>query len=197
MPVFEWNVPFVFLIFLKRSLVFRILLFSSISLWWSLRKALLSLLAIFWNSTFRWIYLSFSPLPFTAPLFSAICKASSNNHFAFLDFFFLGMVLITAFYTVLQTSSISLQALCLSDLMGSKLGKEYVKAIYYYPIYLTYVQSTSCEMLGWKKNKLESRLSGEIATTSDMQMTPPLWQKMKRNYRASWWKWKMRVKKLT
>ena len=63
----------------------------------------------------------------------------------------------------------------------SKLGKEYVKAVYYHPAYLTYMQSTSCEMPGWIKHKLESRLLGEISITSDMQMTPPLWQKPKRN----------------
>ena len=54
---------------------------------------------------------------------------------------------------------------------GSKLGKEYVKAAYCYPAYLTYVQSTSSEMLGWMKHKLESRLPGEISITSDTQMT--------------------------
>ena len=63
----------------------------------------------------------------------------------------------------------------------SKLGKEYVKAVYYHPAYLTYMQSTSCEMLGWMKHKLESRLLGEIAITSDMQMTPLLWQNVKKN----------------
>ena len=68
---------------------------------------------------------------------------------------------------------------------GSKLGKEYVKAVYCHPVYLTSMQSTSCETLGWKKHKLESRLPGEISITSDMQMTPPLWQKVKRNQRAS------------
>ena len=57
---------------------------------------------------------------------------------------------------------------------GSKLGKEYVKAVYCHPAYLTYMQSTSCEMLGWMKLKLESRLPGEISVTSDTQMTPPL-----------------------
>ena len=51
---------------------------------------------------------------------------------------------------------------------GSKLGKEYVKAVYCHPAYLTYVQSTSCEMLGWMNHKLESRLLGEISTTSDV-----------------------------
>ena len=64
---------------------------------------------------------------------------------------------------------------------GSKQGKEYVKAVYCHPAYLTYMQSTSWETLGWKKHKLESRLPGEISITSDMQMTPPLWQKVKRN----------------
>ena len=58
---------------------------------------------------------------------------------------------------------------------GSKLGKEYVKAVYCCIAYLTYMQSTSCEMTGWMKHKLESRLSGEIPTTSDMQMTLPLY----------------------
>ena len=65
---------------------------------------------------------------------------------------------------------------------GSKLGKEYVKAVYCHPAYLTYMQSTSCETLGWMKYKLESRLLGEISVTLDMQMIPPLWQKVKRNY---------------
>ena len=54
---------------------------------------------------------------------------------------------------------------------GSKLGKEYVKAVYCHPAYLTYMQSTSCEMLGWIKLKLESRLPGEISASSDMQIT--------------------------
>ena len=64
---------------------------------------------------------------------------------------------------------------------GSRLGKEYVKAVYCHPAYLTSMQSTSCEMLGWMKHKLELRFQGVISITSDMQMTPPLWQKMKRN----------------
>ena len=64
---------------------------------------------------------------------------------------------------------------------GSKSGKEYSKAVYYHPAYLTYMQSTSCEMLGWMKHTLESRLPGEISITSDMQMIPPLWQKAKKN----------------
>ena len=68
---------------------------------------------------------------------------------------------------------------------GSKLGKEYVKAVYSHPAYLTYMERTSLETLGWKKHKLESRLPGEIPITSDMQMTPPLWQKVKRNSKTS------------
>ena len=64
---------------------------------------------------------------------------------------------------------------------GSKLGKKYIKVVYCHPAYLTYMQSTSCEMLGWMKHKLESILPGEISITSDMQMTPPLWQKLKKN----------------
>ena len=59
------------------------------------------------------------------------------------------------------------------------MGKEYIKAVYYHPAYLTYMQSTSCEMLGWVKLKLESRLLGQISITSDMQMVPPLWQKVR------------------
>ena len=64
---------------------------------------------------------------------------------------------------------------------GSKLGKEYVKAVYCHLAYLTYMQSTSCEMLGWRKHKLESRFPGEISITSDTQRAPPLWQKAKKN----------------
>ena len=62
---------------------------------------------------------------------------------------------------------------------GSKSGKEYVKAVYCHLAYLTSTQSTSWETLGWKKHKLESRLPGEISITSDMQMTPPLWQNVR------------------
>ena len=64
---------------------------------------------------------------------------------------------------------------------GSKLGIEYIKAVYCHPACLTYMQSTSCEMLDWMKHNLGSRLLGEILVTSDTQMTPPLWQKVKRN----------------
>ena len=63
---------------------------------------------------------------------------------------------------------------------GLQIGKEYVKAVYCPLAYLTYIQSTSCKMPGWMKHKLESRLPEEISITSDMQMTPPLWWKVKR-----------------
>ena len=63
---------------------------------------------------------------------------------------------------------------------GSKSGREYVKAVHCHPAYLTYKQSTYYEMLGWMKHKLESKLLGEISITSDKQMTPPLWQKVKK-----------------
>ena len=69
---------------------------------------------------------------------------------------------------------------------GSKLGKEHVMVVYCHPAYLTYTQSTSYKMPGWMKHKLESRLPGEISIVSDMQMTPPLWQKVKRNWGDSW-----------
>ena len=79
---------------------------------------------------------------------------------------------------------------------GSKLGKEYDKAVYWHPAYLTYMQNTSCNVLGWINDKLESRLPGEISTTSDIQMTSPWWQKAKRNWeplhesnRGKWKNW--------
>ena len=78
---------------------------------------------------------------------------------------------------------------------GFKSGKEYVKVVYCHLAYLTYMQSPSCKMLGWMKRKLESRLPGVISIISDMQKTPPLWQKVKRNQRVSWWKVKEESKK--
>ena len=64
---------------------------------------------------------------------------------------------------------------------GSKMGMEYIKAVYCHPAYLIYIQSTSCEIPGWVKHKLEPRFPGEISITLNMQMTPPSWQKVKRN----------------
>ena len=62
---------------------------------------------------------------------------------------------------------------------SSKSGKDYVKAVYCHPAYLTYMQNTSWETLDWMKHKLESRFLGELLIISDMQMTPPLWKKLK------------------
>ena len=90
--------------FLKRSLVLPFLLFSSISLHCSLKSAFLTLPAIPWNSGFSWVYLSLSPLLFASLLSSAICKASSDNHFSFLHFFYFGMVLFTDSCPILWTS---------------------------------------------------------------------------------------------
>ena len=67
---------------------------------------------------------------------------------------------------------------------GSKMGKEYVKAVYCHPAYLIYMQSTSCKMPSWMKHKLESRLPGEIAKISDMQMTPLLWQTKRKELKS-------------
>ena len=64
---------------------------------------------------------------------------------------------------------------------GSSSGKEYIKVVYCHPAYLTYIQGTLWETLGWMKHKLESRLLGEISITSDIQITPPLWQKANKN----------------
>ena len=102
MPSFSWNIPLVSLIFLKRSLVFPILFFSSISLHCSLKKAFLSLHAIIWNSAFRCLYLSFSPLFSTSLFFTAICKASPDSHFAFLHFFSMGIVFFLIFFYFLN-----------------------------------------------------------------------------------------------
>ena len=64
---------------------------------------------------------------------------------------------------------------------GSKSGKEFIEAVYCHPAYLTYIQSASCEMPDWNKYKLKSRFLGKISITSDMQMTLPLWQKVKKD----------------
>ena len=73
----------------------------------------------------------------------------------------------------------------LSNFHFSKLGKEYDKAVYCHPAYLTSMQSTSCKMPGWMKHKLETSLPGEISITTDMQMIASLWQKVKNNKGAS------------
>jgi len=115
-PIFAWNVPLVSLIFLKRFLVIPILLFSSISLHWPVRKAFLSPFAIFWNSAFSWVYVSFSPLPLAFPLFSTICKASSDYRLTFA-FFFSWVWFWSQPLNNVKPPSIVLQALCLSGLI--------------------------------------------------------------------------------
>ena len=99
-----WNIPLVSVIFLNRSLVFPILLFSSIYLHWPHKKPFLSLLAVLWNSAFIWIYLSFSAMLFASPLFLSYFQGLLRHHFAFLHFFLLGMVLIFASSTMSKTS---------------------------------------------------------------------------------------------
>ena len=73
-----------------------------------------------------------------------------------------------------MNTGVSIHSLLIQQWTGSKLGKEYVKAVYCHSAYLTSIQTTSGEMPGWMKHKLESRLLGEISIISDMQMTPPL-----------------------
>ena len=110
--IFVRNVSLIFIISLKRFLVFPILLFPSISLYCSLKKAFFSLLDILWNSAYRWVYLSFIPLPSASLLFSAICKTT------FLHFFFLVIVLVTTSCTMFWTSVDSSSG-TLSDLIPS------------------------------------------------------------------------------
>ena len=109
--IFLWSV-----IFLRRSLVFPILLFSSLSLHWTSRKVFLTLPAILWNSAFRWVYHYFSPLLLPSLLFSAIFKAFSDNHFAFLHFFSLVMILINTSCTMSWTP-VHISSRTLSDLI--------------------------------------------------------------------------------
>ena len=103
-PIFAWNVPLVSLIFWKRSLVFPILLFSSVSFHWSLRKACLSLLAILWNSAFKRGDLSFSPLLSLLFFSQLFVRPPQTAILTFLHFFFLGMVLIPVSCTVSWSS---------------------------------------------------------------------------------------------
>ena len=103
-PIFGPDTPLMFPIFLKRSLVFPLLLCSSIIQHCSLKKAFLSLLSILWSSAFNWMYLSLSPLLFTSLHSSATRKASSDNHFAFLLFYFFGVVFFASSCTILWTS---------------------------------------------------------------------------------------------
>ena len=116
-PIFAWNVHLLSPVFLKRSLVFPILLFSSIYLQCSLKKAFLSLLAILWNSTFRWEYLFLCPLPFTSLLCSAVCKDSSDNHLPSCISFSLRRFWSPPTVQCYKTLSIVLLTVCLPDLI--------------------------------------------------------------------------------
>ena len=105
------------LIFLKRSLVFPILLCSSISLHWSLRKAFLSLLAILWNSAFKWVYLAFFPLLFTSLFSQLFVRPLQTTIFAVLHLFSWGWSCFLSPVQCHEPPSIVHQALCLSDLV--------------------------------------------------------------------------------
>ena len=111
-PIFGYNIPLIFPVFLKRSLVLPLLLFSSSFIHCSLKKPFLFLLAVLWDSAFSWIYLSLSPLLFTSLLSSAICKAFSDNHFAFLLFFSLGWFCLLLPIQYDELPSMVLQAHC-------------------------------------------------------------------------------------
>ena len=154
-PIFARNFPLVSLIFLRRSLVFPSLLFPSISLRWSLRKAFVSLLALLWNSAFRWLYLSFSPLPLASLLFSPICKTYSDNHFALLHFFSLGMILITASCKMSQTSTHSSSG-TLSNLIPWIYFSQYWNQIVY----------ILCSQ--WWRNSLQSRLGADCGSDHEL-----------------------------
>ena len=120
-----------------------------------------------------------------------------NTYLCFIDYLKPFTVWITTNWKILQEMGIPDQLTCLlrnlyaaqeatvkldmEQWTGSKLGKEYIKAVYCHLVYITSMQSTSSKMPDWMKHKLESRLPGEISITSDMQMIPPLWQKAKKN----------------
>ena len=145
----------------RESLIFPILSFSSISLHCSHKQAFLSLLAILWNSAFRWVYLSFSPLLFTSLLFSAICKASSDHHFVFLHLFFLGWSLSLPPKQCHEPPSIVLQELCPSDLIpwiylsllpynhkGFDLGA-YLNGLLLFPIFFNLSEFCNKQFMIW------------------------------------------------
>ena len=115
-PIFAWNVHLVSPIFLNRFLVFPILLLSSISLHWSLGKAFLSLLAVLWNSAFRWVYLSFSPLPFSFLSYLYV-KPSQTTILPFCISFSWGWAWSLSPVQCHESLSVALQALCPSDLI--------------------------------------------------------------------------------
>ena len=104
----------------------------------------------------------------------------TTNYGKLLEWWDYQTTLLASWETCMQVKKQQLE-LDMEQWTSSKLGKEYVKAVYCYPANLTWMQSTSWKMSGWMKRKLGSRLPGEISITSDTQMTPPLWQKAKRS----------------
>ena len=116
-PIFAWNVSFVSLIFLNRCLVFPILLFSSNSLHWSLREAFFSLLAILWNSAFKWEYLSFCPLLWHLFFSQLFVRPPQKAIFLFCIYFSWGWCCVLSPVQCHKSQSIVHQALCLSDLV--------------------------------------------------------------------------------
>ena len=136
-------------------------------------------------------------LPISVGSSEKVRESQENIYFSFIDYTTFDCVDHNKLWNILQEMGIPDHLTCLlRNLFAGQeatvrtghgktdwfqIGKEYVKAVYCDPAYLTSLQSTSCEMLDWMKHKLESRLPGEISITSDMQMTPPLWQKVKKN----------------
>ena len=114
MLILAWNVLLIAPVVLERSLVCLLLLFSCFFAY-SFEKGFLPLLAILWNPAFSWVYLSLSPLPFPFLLSSAICKASSDNHFAFLHFFLFGITWSLPPIQCYEPPSVVLHTLCLPD----------------------------------------------------------------------------------
>ena len=146
--IFAWNIPLVSLIFLKKYLVFPILLFSSISLYWSLRKAFLSLPAILWNPAFKWVYLSFFPLLYLLFFSQLFVRPPQTTILPFCIYFSCGWSWALPPVQCHESLSIDFQALCLSDLIpwiylsltlykckGFDLGLSYLNALV---IFLTF-----------------------------------------------------------
>ena len=160
-------------IFLKRSLVFPFLLFSSVSLHWSPREAFSSLLAVLWNSTFKWVSFLFSfafCFSFLSYLYGLL-----RQPFCLFGFLFLGDDFDHHLTNLLHSSSGTLSIRS----NGFKIGKGVCQGYILLPSLFNLCAEYILWNAGLEEAKLESRLSGEIAITSDMRMTPPLWQKMK------------------
>ena len=135
-----------------------------------------------WQATVHWVAKGWTVAPCTYAHTFLKSQRKWNDQTPYqLLFWYITLVLFP--HSINTTENAKKQQLepDMEKQTDSKLGKEYTKAVYCHPAYLTYMQSTSCEMPGWMKHKLESRLLGEISITSNTQMTPPLWQKAKKN----------------